>query len=518
MFAYFFLVIFFAPSCVAFGYFMSWFFPTIEAAQEWGQEVIGIFTAMPFFLTAFVVDASNFAHTVIGLIPGYALFRGFSVLEAEALEDNAYLTFGEIFDPKRDLFWVYFILLVDTVFYWGLVIAAEKLEAPVTKMMNDWRQKGGEVASSGAGSAIPTGGNAVMSTTLGREPDEQVSTEKTDVMSSNNDLSNKLVIQGIEQKFVMQNGKINHAVKGVFLQMPKGEVFGLLGMNGAGKTTLLQTIQGKYVPTSGDCTIDKVSCVKDMDEARKMFGICPQHDVLWDECTSREHLIAFANIRGVEKSKVEKTVDLLLKRLDVSHKANAMSSTLSGDQKRKLSIAMAVIGNPTCVFLDEPTTGLDPNTRRFVWDYIMELKKDRVVVLTTHSMEEADALCSRIGIMVNGELKTLGTPMQLKAMYGSGYRIDLKLKSGSNDNDNDTNASIVQFMKEVYGDDAIVFDSTASTSTICVFDIRRNELNFGEFFEKVEEKREAWGLLDYNINQANLDQVFKNFAKFQASA
>merc|ERR1719240_1931921 len=111
-------------------------------------------------------------------------------------------------------------------------------------------------------------------------------------------------------------------------------------------------------------------------------------------------------------------VKALLERLDLSEKADEPAGTLSGGMKRRLS--MAVIGSPRVIFLDEPTTGLDPNTRRFVWDYILELKKDRAVVLTTHSMEEADALCARIGIMVNGKLKNLGTPQQLKAQYGTG--------------------------------------------------------------------------------------------------
>merc|ERR1711959_730835 len=109
------------------------------------------------------------------------------------------------------------------------------------------------------------------------------------------------------------------------------------------------------------------------------------------------------------------------------------SSTLSGGQKRRLSIAMAVIGNPVTIFLDEPTTGLDPNTRRFIWDYILELRTGRVVVLTTHSMEEADALCTRIGIMVNGRLASLGTPQELKQLYGTGYRTVIRMQDAHAD-------------------------------------------------------------------------------------
>lgn len=250
----------------------------------------------------------------------------------------------------------------------------------------------------------------------------------------------------------------------------------------------------------------------DSDRARELFGICPQHDVLWEEVSPRQHLVAFANIRGVPKENVDTVVTALLKRLDINHKANAPSKTLSGGQKRKVSIAMAVIGNPTCVFLDEPTTGLDPNTRRFVWDYIMELKEGRVVVLTTHSMEEADALCGRIGIMVNGRLMTLGTPQQLKKAYGTGYKFVLSMK-GNVDNANET---IGKVLEKKYTED-LQFDDLASSETHRVFSIKRSDLDFGELFQLLEDHREAVGLEDYSVTQASMDEVFKNFARFQMS-
>jgi ATP-binding cassette subfamily A (ABC1) protein 3 len=171
---------------------------------------------------------------------------------------------------------------------------------------------------------------------------------------------------------------------------------------------------------------------------------------------------------------------------------------------------MAVIGNPRCVFLDEPTTGLDPNTRRFVWDYILELKENRAVVLTTHSMEEADALCARIGIMVNGKLKTLGTPQQLKAQYGTGYGMIIRLKG---DVENDTEI-LEKILKEKFGEDCTL-DDIVSTATYRAYRISQGELDFGDLFRSLEENKEAFGLLDYSITQTTMDQVFKNFAKFQ---
>merc|ERR1711871_810888 len=500
--AFFLLGILAAPSLVSFGYMLNWIFPTVQAAQEWGGEVIGIMTIMPFFITAFVVDGSELAHTLLGLIPGYALFRGLSVIEAEAEIGRPYLTGADMFDTGKSLVYVYIILLVDAILYWFIVILIEKGEAPMRRMIAKLKQRNLTIGATGAGSANKG------KTKSEKTPDLRVGEEKELVVSGSH--AGSLIINGIEQKFIMQNGHINHAVKGVFLGISKGEVFGLLGMNGAGKTTLLHSIQGKHVPAAGDCFIENISSVSDSDKARELFGICPQHDVLWEEVSPRQHLVAFANIRGVPKENVETVVTALLERLDISHKANAPSKTLSGGQKRKVSIAMAVIGNPKCVFLDEPTTGLDPNTRRFVWDYIMELKEDRVVVLTTHSMEEADALCGRIGIMVNGRLMTLGTPQQLKQQYGTGYKFVLSL-TGNVDGANET---IERVLKEEYGDD-LGFDELASSSTHRVFTISRGDLDFGKLFQVLEDQRENIGLRDYSVMQASMDEVFKNFARYQ---
>jgi len=512
--AYFLLVICFAPSGVAFGYVISWMFPSVEAAQEWGQELVGIVTIMPFFLTGFILtDANETVHSCLGLIPGYAIFRGLAVLEAEAAEGKPYTTTADLFDTDRSLVWVYIILLIDGILYWAMVVGIDYLEAPYKRCMekmNRMQVKSGaendEAVQLASGSAFG-GGNGKQVTALHREPDARVLEEEKDVKGGETKM---LTIQGIEKKFIMNNGGINHAVKGVYLGVEKGEIFGLLGMNGAGKTTLMNAIQGKHVPTDGDCLIDGTSTVNDIDAARKKFGICPQHDIIWGDVTPREHLIAFANIRGVAKDKITQLAGSLLKRLDVIKKADAPSKTLSGGQKRKLSIAMAVIGNPKCVFLDEPTTGLDPNTRRFVWDYILELKKNRAVVLTTHSMEEADALCARIGIMVNGKLKTLGTPQQLKAKYGTGYGMVIRL---SGDVENGVEA-LAKILDGKFGEDCVL-DEVISTSTYRGYKINRGELDFGDLFRSLEDGKDEFGLLDYSITQTTMDQVFKNFAKYQ---
>lgn len=216
----------------------------------------------------------------------------------------------------------------------------------------------------------------------------------------------------------------------------------------------------------------------------------------------------------------------LLVRLDLLEKAEEPSSKLSGGMKRRLSIAMSVIGSPKCIFLDEPTTGLDPNTRRFVWDYILEIKEGRIIMLTTHSMEEADALCTNIGIMVNGSLLSLGTPQQLKSMHGSGYRVVVRLKDAAETTEDETDPLRV-VLEEKYnvneGEEdnfdntvsIVEYVATSSTKTTRVFSLSTSNLSLGGLFQLLEDHKETIGILDYSVSQTTMEQVFTKFAQYQ---
>ena len=383
-------------------------------------EIINFTMAIPFLITSFVIlDATELGHSLCGVIPGYAIYRGMGVIEGEAKGGQPYLTWSDIFSSNRSLLWVLVVMVIDIILYWSIIIIVELLEARCGACHDAMILR---CTGKGTEDVLGGGGSNDDARTI-RTPDPRVleeialvktmTTANTTSVCDMRDAKNEerkigLVIDNMSKTFVMSDGRLNKAVRDVCLTVDKGTVFGLLGMNGAGKTTLLHAIQGKHQVTSGDCYVDAggadgangtppLSCRNDVDRVRQLFGICPQHEVLWEYVTPREHLRAFAHIRGVPSEKIEDMVENLLKRLDLLPKAEEQSGKLSGGMKRRLSIAMSVIGSPKCVFLDEPTTGLDPNTRRFVWDYILEIKKGRIIILTTHSMEEADALCTNIG-------------------------------------------------------------------------------------------------------------------------
>ncbi|XP_029731356.2 cholesterol transporter ABCA5-like [Aedes albopictus] len=219
------------------------------------------------------------------------------------------------------------------------------------------------------------------------------------------------------------------SVRSLSFAVDAGEVLGLLGHNGAGKTTTMKIMTGETMPTRGTVRVAGHSITINQDDAFKTLGYCPQHDALWKNITVREHLELYARIRGVTRKDMNRLVNTYLKGLHISEHANKQTQHCSGGTRRKLSYAMAMVGSPKVVLLDEPSTGMDPKSKRFLWDTILaSFHGKRCAMLTTHSMEEADALCSRVGIMVKGELRCLGSTQHLKNLYGAGYTLEIKLK------------------------------------------------------------------------------------------
>jgi ATP-binding cassette subfamily A (ABC1) protein 3 len=163
-----------------------------------------------------------------------------------------------------------------------------------------------------------------------------------------------------------------------------------------------------------------------------MIGYCPQFDSIFDGLTVLEHLQIYAALKCIRQDIRAALITKSIKEMDLEDYTNIRANVLSGGNKRKLSVAMAIIGNPPIVFLDEPSTGVDPQAKRFMWNIVSKistLRKKSAVIITTHSMEEAEALCTKMGIMVNGEFKCFGSSQHIKDKYGTGYEIEVKIKT-----------------------------------------------------------------------------------------
>jgi ATP-binding cassette subfamily A (ABC1) protein 5 len=224
-------------------------------------------------------------------------------------------------------------------------------------------------------------------------------------------------------------GGLKVAVRNLSLRVAAGEVVGLLGHNGAGKTTSMRMVIQEEAATAGRVQIGKEEVVSNQAAAFQQLGYCPQFDAVWQRVTVREHLALYAALRGVTPARIPGLVASYLAGLRIEEHADKYSKDCSGGTKRKLSYAMSMLGAPRIVLLDEPSTGMDPQSKRFVWDTVEASFREgqgRGAILTTHSMEEADALCSRVGIMVKGELRCLGSTQHLKNKYGAGYQLEVK--------------------------------------------------------------------------------------------
>jgi len=206
------------------------------------------------------------------------------------------------------------------------------------------------------------------------------------------------------------------AVDDISFQVEKGEVFGLLGPNGAGKSTTISILCTILKPTWGTALVNGFDVVKNSSQVRKSIGIVFQDPSIDDKLTGRENMVMHGDLYGVPRSQMKSRIDEVLKLVELEDRADSYMSTYSGGMRRRLEIARSLIHYPKVLFLDEPTIGLDPQSRDHIWSYIRELIKneDITVILTTHYMEEADRLCNRIAIVDHGKIVAMDTPKILK--------------------------------------------------------------------------------------------------------
>ena len=219
------------------------------------------------------------------------------------------------------------------------------------------------------------------------------------------------------------------AVKGIEFQVHKGEVFGLLGPNGAGKTTALEMLVGLRKPDQGTAIIGGFDITREIKKVKEVIGVQLQSTSIFDLLTVEEILHLYASFYPKQVS-----ISSLIEEMQLADKRKSRIKSLSGGQKQRLAIALALVHDPWIIFLDEPTTGLDPQARRMLWDIILLLKKKgKTIVLTTHYMDEAHVLCDRIAIMNQGELIALDTPSRLVKNLQSDSAVEFRFENESNE-------------------------------------------------------------------------------------
>ena len=219
------------------------------------------------------------------------------------------------------------------------------------------------------------------------------------------------------------------AVDSINFKVKEGEIFGFLGPNGAGKTTTINMLTTLIKPTKGTALVNGYDILKEPHEVRRSIGVVPQESVLESELTARENLKFHAELYKIPKKDIEKRIDEVLKLVGLEKRANDKVATFSGGMRRRLEIVRAFLHKPRIIFMDEPTIGLDPQTRRVIWDYIRKINKEEgiTIFLTTHYMEEAEELCDRVCIIDRGRILDIDTPENLKKKIGEGDVIEVEV-------------------------------------------------------------------------------------------
>jgi LSD1 subclass zinc finger protein len=340
------------------------------------------------------------------------------------------------------------------------------------------------------------------------DDDDDVAAERHRIVESGGDAGDLLTLQDMRKTY--RGGK--QAVKGVTIGVPEGSCFGLLGLNGAGKSTTFKMLTGEEAPTRGDALVRgragsaagerPCSVVHELDAVRQRIGFCPQEDALCARLTCREHVLLYAAIRGLSPAAAAQLSDELLPKLGLGKWTHALAGTLSGGNKRKLSASIALVGDPPLALYDEPSSGMDPEARRSMWNVLATTMEGRATVLTTHVLAEAEALCHSVGIMVAGRLRCLGSLTHLKQTHGSGYTLEVRCSPA--------HAGRVATALASALPSARLQEEQAGRLTYALPTAQR----LGDAFDALEALRStpAVGVQDFSVTQSSLEQIFIGFA------
>ncbi|KAK0586456.1 hypothetical protein LWI29_007257 [Acer saccharum] len=294
------------------------------------------------------------------------------------------------------------------------------------------------------------------------------------------------------------------AVKGFNLALSPGECFGMLGPNGAGKTTFISMMIGLINSTSGTAIVQGLNMATDMDKIYTSMGVCAQYDLLWETLTGREHLLFYGRLKNLKGDALTQAVEESLKSVNLFHGgvADKQAGKYSGGMKRRLSVAISLIGDPKVVYMDEPSTGLDPASRNTLWNAVKQAKQGRAIVLTTHSMEEAEALCDRLGIFVDGNLECIGNPRELKARYGGLYVFQMTTTSDHEDEVEGMVKGLSRKATKIY-----------QISGTIKFEIPKGDVRIADVFQAVENAKSRFPVYAWGLADTDLEDVFIKVAR-----
>nr|XP_033816948.1 ATP-binding cassette sub-family A member 9-like isoform X2 [Geotrypetes seraphini] len=421
----------------------------------------------------------------------FAFFIGLTqVFDLEMSMKGALIS--EFMEDSYPVFTTYIILILDSILYMLLAVYFDKVlpdkygtRLPVFFFLKASYWRGGSRQPRDTVTEQEEGNSAAFSDCVEPVPSEFQGKEA-------------IRINHIK-KIYKDSKKTVEALRGLAFDIYEGQITAILGHSGAGKTTLLNILSGLSPPTDGYASIYgyKSTDTEDLAEMRKIAGVCPQFDVKFDVLTVKENLRVFAKIKGIPSKEVENEVKNIMTVLEINNIQDSQARALSGGQKRKLTFAIAVLGDPKVLLLDEPTSGIDPASRHLIWTLLKERKVGRVTLLSTQFMDEADILADRKAVISNGKLKCIGSSLYLKRKWGIGYQLSMQIGESC---DSDRMTSLVQ---------QYIPDAKLSGQN-------KEELIYSLPFENMDAFPDLFCVLDtmsqdivhYGVSMGTLDQVF----------
>ncbi|KNC85707.1 hypothetical protein, variant [Sphaeroforma arctica JP610] len=486
----------FVVEVIAISFMMSTFFQSAKIAAP-GSAIIFMLTFLPFQLVTissggqpsavqvawsslFVNSAQAWGWTVIGQFEELASPLTWSKLFSGASYDSE-MSLGLVIT----MMWLGTFLFLFVTFYVERVFPGEfGVAQPWYFLFTKKYWQSPAKRRSDLGDDVTV---ANMSTTIINDDDAVIEAEEEGRTSG-------VVVNNLVKQY--SNGKL--AVNGVSLKMYENDVTCLLGHNGAGKTSTMSMLTGIYEPTSGSAFINGYNIRTDIDECRRVLGLCPQVNTLFSGLTVAEQLDFFGTLKGIPKSDITREIDVMLEDLAMDEKRDYFPSGLSGGMKRKLCVGIAFMGGSKVVFLDEPTSGMDPQARRSTWDLITKFKKSRTILLTTHFLDEADILGDRVAIMSEGKVKACGTPLFLKAQYGIGYQ--MVLAKGPN-----CQEKAITEVLEKHVNVVLLNNIGAELS----YQLPQTEMDkFVPMFQELEQRLQELDIQSYGVSCTTLEEVF----------
>ncbi|EFJ52407.1 hypothetical protein VOLCADRAFT_79211 [Volvox carteri f. nagariensis] len=349
------------------------------------------------------------------------------------------------------------------------------------------------------------GGSDSLRLTPGEREDVRAERMRVEMLTEEEAAAKPIVVRNLRKVYPpLDGGKPKVAVRTLTMAIERGECFGLLGPNGAGKSTSINMLTGFLEPSSGSALIEGLDITSQMPKIYSLMGVCPQHDLLWEQLTAEEHLLFYGRLKGLKGAELSNAVTVALKSVNLFNGGvgQKQARKYSGGMKRRLSVAISFIGNPQVVYLDEPSTGLDPASRRNLWDVVRANKDGRAIILTTHSMEEAEILCDRLGIFVDGQLVCIGNPREITSRYAGYLVFTITVGPGHED-------AAKAFVAHMSPNSRLTYALGGTFK----YELPTADVSLSAVFDAMATAKTQMQVLDWGVANATLEEVFIKFAR-----